>query len=118
MSEEQEDPPVAGYFYYSFITPYSFPLFEELLEEYVMHQSFDEYQPNLPMDKDRRLRSEPFAPPPGDKCLICQEEFLSDQKTGQVSCRHYFHQSCIEELQVYYDRCPICRKTLESVEKN
>ena len=115
MSEEQEDPPVTGYFYYSFITPYSFPLFEELLEEYVMHQSFDEYQPNLPVDKNRKLRSEPIVPPPGDKCLICQEEFLANQKTGQVSCKHYFHQSCIEELQVYYDRCPICRKTLESV---
>ncbi|KZV46525.1 hypothetical protein F511_10630 [Dorcoceras hygrometricum] len=43
------------------------------------------------------------------KCIICQEEYETDNKTGNLNCGHSFHIDCIKQWLVQKNACPICK---------
>ena len=47
-------------------------------------------------------------------CIICQENFHQEDKVSALSCRHIFHQECVENWLLNYNSvCPICRREVE-----
>ncbi|KAG8903014.1 hypothetical protein FRB99_003821 [Tulasnella sp. 403] len=45
-----------------------------------------------------------------EKCLICLSEYESDDDVRVMSCKHAFHQSCVDKwLEVGRNNCPACR---------
>ncbi|KAK3141590.1 hypothetical protein QOZ80_4BG0335860 [Eleusine coracana subsp. coracana] len=43
------------------------------------------------------------------KCSICQEEYLAGEEVGKMSCKHYYHISCIQHWLRQKNWCPICK---------
>ncbi|XP_073056404.1 uncharacterized protein [Primulina eburnea] len=43
------------------------------------------------------------------KCSICQEEYETDDETGNLICGHSFHIDCIKQWLVQKNACPICK---------
>ncbi|KAJ3273713.1 hypothetical protein HDV01_003992 [Terramyces sp. JEL0728] len=43
-----------------------------------------------------------------NQCCICISEYENDQVLRQLSCSHYFHQSCIDEWLSINATCPLC----------
>ena len=49
------------------------------------------------------------------ECCICQAEIEESESTAKLSCRHQFHQECVDEWFSRHDRqlvqrkCPLCR---------
>ncbi|XP_073134056.1 uncharacterized protein [Henckelia pumila] len=43
------------------------------------------------------------------KCSICQEEYETDDETGNLNCGHSFHIDCIKQWLVQKNACPICK---------
>ncbi|CAF3601425.1 unnamed protein product [Rotaria sp. Silwood1] len=44
-----------------------------------------------------------------DKCAICLNEYITDEKLKRLRCKHYFHSECIDPWLMTSTRCPICR---------
>ena len=42
-------------------------------------------------------------------CVICFENFQSDDKIKLLPCNHYFHDACISKWISTNETCPICR---------
>jgi len=49
----------------------------------------------------------------GDKCLICQHDFHSDERILQLPCGHLFHHGCSHEWLSRHDTCPLCKKSIQ-----
>jgi len=45
-----------------------------------------------------------------DRCLICLSEYEPDEDVRIMSCKHAFHQPCVDKwLEVGKNNCPACR---------
>ncbi|KAI0643074.1 hypothetical protein C8Q79DRAFT_916281 [Trametes meyenii] len=45
-----------------------------------------------------------------DRCLICLDDYQSDDDVRLMHCRHAFHKECVDKwLQVGRNNCPACR---------
>ena len=47
-----------------------------------------------------------------EKCIICFEDFKSEQNVYTLSCHHLFHVDCLDKEIEYRQKCPLCRKKL------
>ena len=47
-----------------------------------------------------------------EKCIICFEDFKSEQNVYTLSCHHLFHVDCLDKEIEYRKKCPLCRKKL------
>ncbi|OBZ71106.1 hypothetical protein A0H81_08618 [Grifola frondosa] len=48
-----------------------------------------------------------------DRCLICLDDYESDDELRLMSCKHAFHKDCVDKwLQVGRNNCPACRTQL------
>lgn len=47
-----------------------------------------------------------------EKCIICFEDFKSEQNVYKLSCHHLFHVDCLDKEIEYRQKCPLCRKKL------
>jgi hypothetical protein len=46
------------------------------------------------------------------QCLICLDDYQPEENIRVMSCRHAFHQTCVDEwLQTGRNNCPACRTT-------
>mmetsp|Transcript_36517 Transcript_36517/g.26591 ORF Transcript_36517/g.26591 Transcript_36517/m.26591 type:complete len:91 (+) Transcript_36517:2068-2340(+) len=52
----------------------------------------------------------PVLPPPNKECLVCLEQFKSDDKVLRLPCGHIFHVDCILPWLKVRNTCPACRK--------
>lgn len=53
------------------------------------------------------------------QCLICLDDYQPEDDIRVMSCRHAFHQTCVDEwLQTGRNNCPACRTTVRPKEKN
>lgn len=43
------------------------------------------------------------------KCIICQEEYESDDEMGKLNCGHGFHIQCIKQWLSQKNSCPVCK---------
>uniref|UniRef100_A0A0D9X5Q3 RING-type E3 ubiquitin transferase n=1 Tax=Leersia perrieri TaxID=77586 RepID=A0A0D9X5Q3_9ORYZ len=43
------------------------------------------------------------------KCIVCQEEYLSDEEVAEMACKHYYHIACIQQWLRQKNWCPICK---------
>jgi Ring finger domain len=49
------------------------------------------------------------------QCLICLDDYQPEEDIRVMSCRHAFHQTCVDEwLQTGRNNCPACRTTVRS----
>ena len=47
------------------------------------------------------------------QCLICLDDYQPEEDIRVMSCRHAFHQTCVDEwLQTGRNNCPACRTTV------
>ena len=47
------------------------------------------------------------------QCLICLDDYQPEDDIRVMSCRHAFHQTCVDEwLQTGRNNCPACRTTV------
>ncbi len=46
------------------------------------------------------------------QCAICMEDFNLNDEAKRLPCKHYFHESCINEWLKLHGTCPVCRKNL------
>jgi len=47
-----------------------------------------------------------------DRCLICLDDYEPEEDIRVMTCRHAFHQTCVDEwLQTGRNNCPACRTT-------
>lgn len=47
------------------------------------------------------------------QCLICLDDYQPEEDIRVMSCRHAFHQACVDEwLQTGRNNCPACRTTV------
>ena len=47
------------------------------------------------------------------QCLICLDDYQPEENIRVMSCRHAFHQTCVDEwLQTGRNNCPACRTTV------
>jgi hypothetical protein len=44
-----------------------------------------------------------------ENCSICLSEYESTQGIVVLDCRHYFHQTCLEDWMVEKQSCPLCK---------
>ncbi|KAG1743218.1 uncharacterized protein EDB91DRAFT_1126291 [Suillus paluster] len=45
-----------------------------------------------------------------DRCLICLDDYVPDEDLRVLSCKHAFHQGCVDKwLQTGRNNCPACR---------
>ncbi|KAF9532385.1 hypothetical protein CPB83DRAFT_677055 [Crepidotus variabilis] len=52
-----------------------------------------------------------------DRCLICLEDYESEDDLRLLKCRHAFHQPCVDHwMQTGRNNCPACRSTGVSTE--
>jgi hypothetical protein len=59
--------------------------------------------------------------PPDDKCGICFEVPIENDKWRELPCGHKFHPECIDVWLVNSELCPMCRqnaKTQSSIQQN
>lgn len=55
----------------------------------------------------------------GLECAICISEFLGDDVLRLLTpCCHVFHQECIDLWFDLHKTCPVCRRTLDSIEES
>jgi len=47
------------------------------------------------------------------KCLICQEEYCTEENLRRLPCGHCFHHNCVDQWLLSKDFCPYCRTSLE-----
>ncbi|KQK09102.1 probable E3 ubiquitin-protein ligase ZFP1 isoform X2 [Brachypodium distachyon] len=47
----------------------------------------------------------------GDACIICQEEYRSEDCIGILDCGHRYHAECIKQWLTVKNLCPICKTT-------
>jgi len=90
----------------------------------VTARSFDE-QPTLEKNREEMKfdssKYKDFNVNVGEKeksCCICLIDYEEDDDVSLVRCNHYFHTDCIKEWTTYKTSCPVCRKELESQEKD
>ncbi|XP_055332502.1 uncharacterized protein LOC129584370 [Paramacrobiotus metropolitanus] len=54
------------------------------------------------------------APPEGEQCAICQENYAKKRRIIALPCGHVGHDDCMTELLTGYSRaCPYCRQLVE-----
>jgi len=45
-----------------------------------------------------------------DRCLICLDDYDPEDDLRVMSCKHFFHQTCVDRwLQTGRNNCPACR---------
>lgn len=45
-----------------------------------------------------------------ERCLICLDDYAPDEDLRVLSCKHAFHQGCVDRwLQTGRNNCPACR---------
>ncbi|KAG1777204.1 hypothetical protein EV702DRAFT_970122 [Suillus placidus] len=50
-----------------------------------------------------------------DRCLICLDDYVPDDDLRVLSCKHAFHQGCVDKwLQTGRNNCPACRTKVRS----
>nr|CAD1828797.1 unnamed protein product [Ananas comosus var. bracteatus] len=45
----------------------------------------------------------------GGICVICQEEYKSEDRLGRLRCKHDFHVECVKEWLLKKNACPVCK---------
>ncbi|KAJ0965622.1 hypothetical protein J5N97_026760 [Dioscorea zingiberensis] len=45
------------------------------------------------------------------KCSICQEEYVSGDEVGRLTCEHRYHVACIHQWLRLKNWCPICKSS-------
>ncbi|KAL6300095.1 hypothetical protein BKA93DRAFT_741197 [Sparassis latifolia] len=54
-----------------------------------------------------------------ERCLICLDEYGSDDSLRLMSCKHAFHMDCVDKwLQVGRNNCPACRTKVSALSLN
>ncbi|KAK9101710.1 hypothetical protein Sjap_018964 [Stephania japonica] len=48
------------------------------------------------------------------KCSICQEEYGEGDEVGKLSCKHQYHETCIDQWLRLKNWCPICKASAAS----
>ncbi|KAL9307387.1 unnamed protein product [Arabidopsis thaliana] len=43
------------------------------------------------------------------ECVICLEEWKSEETVKEMPCKHRFHGGCIEKWLGFHGSCPVCR---------
>lgn len=47
-----------------------------------------------------------------DTCVICQDEYTTEDEVRQLDCKHVYHKDCIDKwLTGNSHKCPCCRKS-------
>ncbi|CAO1627692.1 unnamed protein product [Sympodiomycopsis kandeliae] len=65
-----------------------------------------------PSTSDPKVKTQVKVPAlrAGDHCNICLEEWTDSDSCRILTCRHVYHQSCVDEwLQKSSNSCPMCR---------
>ncbi|GFZ15457.1 RING/U-box superfamily protein [Actinidia rufa] len=71
--------------------------------------------PTFPYSSVKDLRKEKY----GLECAICLSEFLDDDILRLLTtCCHVFHQECIDLWLESHKTCPVCRRSLDTLEKS
>ena len=47
-----------------------------------------------------------------DKCLICLEKYLNNNKICYLPCFHFFHSNCIKSWIKIKRKCPLCNNII------
>lgn len=50
-----------------------------------------------------------------EECVICKETFISDKQICTLTCKHYFHVTCIVKWLSQQKRCPLCWTEINNV---
>mmetsp|Transcript_50075 Transcript_50075/g.91815 ORF Transcript_50075/g.91815 Transcript_50075/m.91815 type:complete len:90 (+) Transcript_50075:1-270(+) len=48
------------------------------------------------------------------KCVICQEHFVVDEKLRRLPCLHIFHAACVCQHLAAVKSCPACRMNIDT----
>ncbi|XP_010480650.1 PREDICTED: E3 ubiquitin-protein ligase RNF181-like [Camelina sativa] len=43
------------------------------------------------------------------ECVICLEEWKSEETVKEMPCKHRFHGGCVEKWLGFHGSCPVCR---------
>lgn len=60
------------------------------------------------------LNEKDFIDEGGHRCAICLEDFDTRQEVMVTPCKHMFHEDCIMPWVSSNNRCPVCRKYVET----
>nr|XP_016452498.1 PREDICTED: probable E3 ubiquitin-protein ligase HIP1 isoform X2 [Nicotiana tabacum] len=52
-----------------------------------------------------------------DFCVICQTDYVDQEKIGILECRHEYHEECVKKWLIGKNTCPICKSTALFTEK-
>ncbi|KAJ8755041.1 hypothetical protein K2173_016508 [Erythroxylum novogranatense] len=52
-----------------------------------------------------------------DYCIICQEEYKSEEKIGTLYCGHEYHADCLKKWLLVKNVCPVCKSEALTVER-
>ena len=79
--------------------------FEELQDLEPVYVGLSTYEMIIHTDLRINMENENF-------CSICQQDVKRFSLIRRLNCNHYFHDSCFSNHCKFYNKCPLCRKSI------
>lgn len=87
-------------------------------QTFTFAEAFPSLNKNKPLSKEQ-INSLPLfpykslAPKEEEKCMICMDEFVNEEKVRALTCFHKYHEKCIDSWLKLKGCCPICKQTMD-----
>ena len=90
-------------------------MFDIAVRESLNHYKTQEKKPNIKLDiKGTTVDSEMKD----EICTICVSEYEVGDQITKTKCNHVFHTNCISEWVKYKTECPVCRKSIQTIDES
>ena len=95
-------------------------IMEDYIYDRILEHSIDSHIDELYKKNDNhRIMVDLIDCVSEETCLVCLEKVEIGTKVYNLSCRHYFHQQCLEEsVSFQHFSCPSCREKIPIEKKN
>ncbi|XP_050219034.1 probable E3 ubiquitin-protein ligase ZFP1 [Mercurialis annua] len=78
-------------------------LSEEFIRSQLKTRTYLSFPFSINLEETASMDQEP------DSCIICQDDYMSEEKIGSLRCGHEYHADCLKKWLRVKNFCPICK---------